>query len=247
MCAISFLFFFHWGLFAERYFCTISFSFFFLIREITEMCLLLVSVLVLLGGNQPWLWPSSRKQSVIHPGASTGWCRIADEEESRQGHSHLRTAENILMVPSWSLAFSQNAEIGNSFKGGIPILLLLFVTLCAPRTLWVFMSVLGVWGGQKSPRLSWEARLLFPTLSLISVHVPCSWWKLIQNEQHFLSRVAAHRMQSWSPTVVWVGKGFKDDPVSSPCHGQGCHSLSGGSGPIQYFQGKKWLKNWSVC
>lgn len=100
---------------------------------------------------------------------------------------------------------------------------------------------------QKCPRLSWEAQLLFPTLSLISVHVPCSWWKLIQNEQHFLSRVPAHRMRSWSPTVVWVEKGFKDDPVSTPCHGQGCYSLSGVSGPIQYFQWKKWLKNWSVC
>lgn len=33
---------------------------FFLIRQITEMCLLLFWVLVLLGGNQPWLWVERR-------------------------------------------------------------------------------------------------------------------------------------------------------------------------------------------
>lgn len=30
--------------------------------------------------------------------------------------------------------------------------------------------------------------------------------------------------------MVWVGKGLKDHPVPTHCHGQGCHSLLGGSG-----------------
>jgi len=25
--------------------------------------------------------------------------------------------------------------------------------------------------------------------------------------------------------IAWVGKNLKDSPVSTPCHGQGCHPL----------------------